>query len=187
MYSNNVITTSCIFPIRRFDTPVLTGVAGEEISKGNTLVAHWPPADTDNVIWLSKIPFYSKTPLSSQGPKDIYMGVALENAKFGQPIRMASTGMLVDTLVHVPTIFGGNPIPPGTLLTLTNEDEGEPVGLARFWDWPMNPGVLSVDYLKQIIGMTACAYNPDVVSPQLTSDLIPVVLTHFVVPWIVLL
>jgi len=181
MYSDNVITESCVLPNRRFDTPVLTGVAGEALVKGNTLICRWPSGPTNNVVWKSRTPFYMGA--EPEVDYDVYVGVALDSVAIGMPIKYAVTGMLVDVRLHVATVFGGNPVPPGTLLTLTDENAAEPIGLARFWDWPMDHGVLNPDYMKTIIGHLACAYDPGVIAPPLVSDLVPVVLHPFVLPW----
>jgi hypothetical protein len=182
MYSDNVITNSCVLPSRRFDTPVLSAVAGEALTKGNTLISHWPSGPTDNLVWKSRTPYYFARP-GLQDDREVYVGVALDNVNLGEPVKYAVTGMLVDVLIDVTTLFGGNPVPPGTLITLTDEDNGEANGLARFWNWPTDNGVIVATNMMTIIGHLACAYDPEAVEPALETDYVPLVLHPFVIPW----
>jgi hypothetical protein len=186
MYSDNVITANCVLPSRRFDTPVETALAGEAIVKGNTLVTHWSaPNVPDNLVWKSRVPFYNLEPAGDQANADIYVGVALDSANVGEPVRYSSVGMLVEVLFDVSSAITGGftSIPKGTLLTLTNEDDAEPVGLAKVWDWHVDHGVLNQEYMKQLIGHLACVYDAAVIDPAPATDLVPVILHPFVLPW----
>jgi hypothetical protein len=183
MYSDNVITNSCVLPSRRFDTPVLSAVAGEALTKGNTLISHWPSGPTDNLVWKSRTPYYFARP-GLQDDREVYVGVALNDANLGEPVKYAVTGMLVDVLIDVTTLFGGNPVPPGTLITLTDEDQGEAIGLARFWNWPSDNGVIVATNMMTVIGHLACAYDPGAVEPALETDYVPLILHPFVIPWV---